>query len=100
MRSGRVELRIEELVLEGFAPGDRHGIGDAIQVELARLLAEQGLPPWLVGASGVGSAGDETDWSAAPIAVAPNSSAAAIGNQVAQAVYGARRRYPSVRRNQ
>lgn len=33
-----VEVRIEELVLHGFAPGDRHAIADAVQVELARLM--------------------------------------------------------------
>jgi hypothetical protein len=39
-----VELHIEELVLHGFKPGDRHQIGEAVERELARLLAEQGLP--------------------------------------------------------
>jgi hypothetical protein len=39
-----VELHIEELVLHGFSPGDRFGIGDAIQQELERLITEQGLP--------------------------------------------------------
>ena len=39
-----IELHIEELVLHGFPAGDRFGIGDAVQQELARLLGEQGLP--------------------------------------------------------
>ncbi len=39
-----VDLRIEHLVLNGFSPGDRHSIADAVQNELARLLGEQGLP--------------------------------------------------------
>jgi hypothetical protein len=38
-----VELHIEELVLTGFAPGDRFHIGDAVQSELARLLGERGM---------------------------------------------------------
>jgi hypothetical protein len=38
-----VELHIEELVLHGFDPRDRHGIADAVQQELARLVAERGL---------------------------------------------------------
>ena len=38
-----VELHIEELVLHGFSPGSRQQIGDAVQRELTRLIAEQGL---------------------------------------------------------
>ena len=39
-----IELHIDELVLHGFAPGDRERIGAAVQRELARLVAEQGTP--------------------------------------------------------
>ena len=39
-----VELHIDELVLHGFAPGDRYPIGDAVEHELTRLFAEQGIP--------------------------------------------------------
>jgi hypothetical protein len=39
-----IELRIEELVLHGFAPGDRYTISDAVERELARLLGKQGIP--------------------------------------------------------
>lgn len=42
LKRADIELHIEELVLEGFAPGDRHLIGAAVQRELTRLLAEQG----------------------------------------------------------
>ena len=38
-----VDLHIEELVLHGFDPRDRHGIADAVQQELAWLVAERGL---------------------------------------------------------
>lgn len=44
-----IDLHIEELVLEGFNPGDRHAIGEAVQRELARLLAEKGVPPAMAG---------------------------------------------------
>jgi hypothetical protein len=47
MRRANVELHIEELVLHGFAPGDRYRIGDAVEQELQRLFAEQGAPPTL-----------------------------------------------------
>jgi hypothetical protein len=42
LRSQRtVELHVDELVLDGFAPGDRHVIGDAVEWELRRLLTKQ-----------------------------------------------------------
>ena len=44
----RIELHIEELVLHGFAPADRYRIGDTVQRELTRLLAEQGMPASLI----------------------------------------------------
>jgi hypothetical protein len=37
-----VELHIEELVLDGFAPGDRHRIAEAIRDELSRLIGSAG----------------------------------------------------------
>jgi len=39
-----VEVHIEELVLHGFAPGDRHAIAEAVQRELAQLIGESQLP--------------------------------------------------------
>ncbi len=38
-----VELHIEELVLHGFAPHDRHAITDAVQQEIAARLATRGI---------------------------------------------------------
>ncbi len=38
--SGPVRLHIDELILHGFAPGDRHAIASAVQVELARLIRD------------------------------------------------------------
>jgi len=35
-----VKVHIDELVLHGFAPGDRHRIAQAVESELARLLRE------------------------------------------------------------
>jgi hypothetical protein len=35
-----IELHIEELVLHGFAPGDRHRIAEALQSALMHLLAD------------------------------------------------------------
>lgn len=46
-RRPSIHLHIDELVLDGFAPGDRHRIGDAMQLELARLFTEEQTPPGL-----------------------------------------------------
>jgi hypothetical protein len=59
VRPHQVELRIEELVLDGFAPGDEAAVGDGVEQELARRLA-----PGLVG----------------------DAATAAVGAQVARAV--------------
>ena len=40
---GRVRVRIGELVLEGFAPGDRFAIAEGMRRELARLIQEHGV---------------------------------------------------------
>jgi hypothetical protein len=39
--NAEIHLHIEELILHGFAPGDRQRLGEAVQQELVRLLAEQ-----------------------------------------------------------
>jgi hypothetical protein len=39
-----IELYIEELVLHGFAPADKHRIAAAVREELARLFKAQGMP--------------------------------------------------------
>jgi hypothetical protein len=41
----RIELHIQELVLHGFAPGDRYRIAEAMERELTRSFAETGAPP-------------------------------------------------------
>ena len=76
-----VELHIEELVLHGFAPGDRYRMGEAVERELARLLGEEGIPISLRSES----ATDETR--GATFNVPHNAKSPAIGQQVAQAVY-------------
>jgi hypothetical protein len=78
----KIDLHIEELVLEGFAPDDRHRIGDAVERELASLLAERGLPPGLAQGAEIprlDGGSFEMTWTATP---------EAMGGQVAGAVYG------------
>ena len=77
-----LEVVIEELVLHGFAPGDRYRIARAVEHELMQLFTEQGVKPSLVQGSEVA----HLDGGA--FKVAPRSKAEAIGAQVAQAIYG------------
>lgn len=80
-RPDAIDLHIEELVLHGFAPGDRQRIGAAITAELRRLLAERGLPAALAGSASI----DRLDGGA--YQAAPGATPEAVGAQVAQAVY-------------
>lgn len=77
-----VELHIEELVLHGFPPQDRYRIGAAVEAELARLFAEQGVPPPLA------QGGEMSHLDGGSFEVALGSRAEAIGSQVAEALYG------------
>ncbi len=77
-----VSLHIESLVLDGFAPSDRYRIGAAVQRELERLVATQGLPPTL------GRKGEIARLDGGEFQVARSAKADAIGTQIAQAVYG------------
>lgn len=77
-----LELNINELVLHGFALGDRYLISAAIEQELTRLLAERGAPTLLQ------SNGDFAKLSGGQFQTTPGMKANAIGAQVAQAVYG------------
>lgn len=82
MKPKNIELHIEELVLHGFAPGDRNRIGEAVEQELSRLFAERGVPPSL-------AQGSEIEHLAAnAFEVTPGSGAEVMGVQVARAVYG------------
>ena len=77
-----IELHIEELVLHGFAPGDRYRLADAVERELARLFAEQGVPPSLARKAEVA----QLDVGA--FKMAPGARVEAVGAQVAHTVYG------------
>jgi hypothetical protein len=76
-----VELHIEELVLHGFAPGDRYVIGDAVQRELAQMLGEQGIPNSLRSEN----ATDEIR--GATFNAANDAKPLVIGHKIAHAVY-------------
>lgn len=79
-----VTIEIDELVLHGFAAGDRYRIGEAVQAELARLIAERGLPE-AANPNGPGVEVARLDGGA--FAVPPGAPAAAVAAGIAAAVY-------------
>ena len=78
-----VELRIERLVLDGVAPGDRYDIADAVRSELARLLAQQSVPP-----ANLNPALTARRIDAESIHIDNGMRAARVGEQIAQAIHG------------
>ena len=76
----RVHVRIGELVLDGFAPGERYRIGEAVRRELARLVEEQGF-----GRRAGPAKAAVVDAGSFPVAAGAN--AGAIGKRVAQSVH-------------
>jgi hypothetical protein len=80
-QAGTVRVRIDELALEGFPPGDRFRIAEGIRRELARLIAERGLGR-LRQAPGGKPAVDSGS-----LRIAQGANAQAIGIQVAQSVH-------------
>jgi len=89
MRTSNINLHIEELVLHGFAPGDRYIIADAVERELSHLLAQQFMPFTSAGiprtlAHDLGN----SRLDAGAFNVARGSRADSIGIQIAQAVHG------------
>lgn len=82
MKPKKIDLHIEKLVLHGFADGDRYRIAEAVERELARLLAEKGVPQSLAE----GGVIDRLD--GGEFKVTHGSRPEATGAQVARAVYG------------
>ena len=79
-----VELHIDELVLHGFASGDRYAIAAAVEHELSRLLATQfaeGLP------SSFAQSSEHERLDAGAFNVAPGANSNSVGNQIAQTVH-------------
>ena len=81
-RGPAVTIDIGELVLTGFPAAQRHHIGDAVQAELTRLIAERGfaLHPDLRTSSETIDAGAFT-------IAAHATSAVQIGRRIAGSVY-------------
>ncbi len=80
MRQANVELYIEHLVLHGLPYDQRHRVAAAVEAELTRLLAEQGLPP--------GYEVDAPPVDVSTIRLDPNLTAESAGAWVAHSIYG------------
>lgn len=76
-----IEIHIDELVLEGVAPGDRHRVAEAVAHELARLTADRGLPSAATRSHTV----DRVDAGALP--AGRHGQPGALGTQIALAVH-------------
>ncbi|HEY9631531.1 MAG TPA: hypothetical protein V6C84_29925 [Coleofasciculaceae cyanobacterium] len=76
-----LELQIEELILHGFAPGDRTRIGESVQQELTRLLTEA-MPDSLAQGRAIDQINDGT------FEMALGMKPEAVGVQIAQSIYG------------
>jgi hypothetical protein len=79
-----VRLHIEELVLHGFAPGDRYAIAHALEQELSLLLTN-----YLAEGNDLARLNWEQERvDAGAFQVEPRTLPDGIGTQVAQAVHG------------
>jgi hypothetical protein len=76
-----VTIRIDELVLRGVRPGDRHRVAGAITAELTRLLTERGVP------SGLARTASLDRIAGNPVRVPPRSSPRLLGQRLAGALY-------------
>jgi hypothetical protein len=82
-----VTLHIERLILDGLdvRPGDRPHLQAAVEAELTRLLGEGGIAPGLAAGGAVPALrGGSVQMGGG----AGGKSAAGLGSQIAQAVYG------------
>jgi len=81
-----LEVDIDEIVLEGFSHVDRRAIAKAVERELARLMAEGGLP------ASLSRGGDLSKIDAGGFEAPAESGGDEIGAQVARSVYGGLKR--------
>ena len=82
-----IRLHIDELVLHGFDPRQRHAIADAVQAELARLLTDSLSEPDRPGAPDNDTRHDRID--AGSFNVAPGGLGATTGANLAAALHTA-----------
>lgn len=83
-----IDLRIDSLILDGVAPGDRERVAASVRAELTRLLSERGLP----GVAGRGSDSHAVERVDAGTVSSRSPGPAGVGTAVARAIYGGLRR--------
>jgi len=81
-----IRLHIDDLVLEGFPPGDRYRIAAAVEAGLASHFAEHGVPPGLV------TGGTIPSLDGGAFNIASGARPEAIGAEVAKSLYGGLKR--------
>jgi hypothetical protein len=98
VRDGSIRVRIEELVLHGFAHRDRHRIASAVEQELARLIGGTGPAKWQPSPPAIERISGGT------FKVEPRAQPEKAGAEIARAVFRGFRRdasravAPSIRR--
>ena len=75
-----IDLRIEELVLEGFSGQDGPRIASAVQAELERLLRSGNIPPGIRN-------GTIAQMDGGRVQVSPGATPEMTGRQVARNLY-------------
>lgn len=84
-----IELHIDQLVLHGFPESQRQRIGEEMQRELHRLLAERGLPARLAAAESGGRAGHTKSLRAGAFQLTAHTGPQVTGQRIAQSVFNA-----------
>jgi hypothetical protein len=84
----RIEVHIENLVLHGFDPRQRHAIADAVEAELARLLAAEPIGP-ATEPPGSAAGGDFSLEPGAPAGATGVGVAAVVRRAIGPAISGA-----------
>ncbi len=82
MKLTNIKLHIEELILDGFAPGDRYRIADSVERKLTQLFAEQGVPQSLA------QGGEIAHLDGGAFEATRDSRPEAVGAKVARTIYG------------
>lgn len=81
------DVRVDELVLHGFRPGDRHEIAAVVEEELARLLAGRPAAPRWLGPGSGDRAVPVLD--AGTFELPPDARPRVVGTRLAQALHRA-----------
>jgi hypothetical protein len=76
-----IEINIEEVVLHGFAPGDKRRIGEALEIALTQALSEKGITRSLNQSMDI----PFTDAGSFPLQV--NSKPATVGASIASSIH-------------